>query len=78
MDILANMYEKPSTSKQIFLLKKMVKMKLTDRGSVAEHINNLTQVTTGIGRHKAGHEAPGLTLSLFPTRQLQDSGARDF
>lgn len=45
MDILTNMYEKPSTSNQIFLLKKLVNMKLFDKGSVAEHINSFTQVT---------------------------------
>ncbi|GAV63105.1 UBN2_2 domain-containing protein [Cephalotus follicularis] len=45
MDILTNMYEKPTTSNHIFLLKKLVKMKLFDKNDVTVHINSFTQVT---------------------------------
>ncbi|MHC6131857.1 retrotransposon gag domain-containing protein [Serratia marcescens] len=45
MEILSNLYEKPSTHNQIFLLRKLVNMKLADRGSVVEHVNKFTQAT---------------------------------
>lgn len=57
MDILTNMYEKPSTSNQIFLLKKLVNMKLSDRSSVVEHINNFTHVTNQL-------ESAGINLEM--------------
>jgi len=57
MDILTNIFEKPSTSNQVFLLKKLVNMKLSDRGSVAEHINSFTQVTGQL-------ESAGINLDM--------------
>lgn len=57
IDILTNIYEKSSTSNQVFLLKKLVNMKLSDRGFVVERINSFMQVTSQL-------ESAGINLNM--------------
>ena len=45
MQILEDIYEKPSAANQVFMLKKLVNMRLTETGSVAAHVNEFTQVS---------------------------------
>jgi hypothetical protein len=39
MDALAKLYEKPSTSNKVFLMKRLFNMKMSKGGSVADHLN---------------------------------------
>jgi hypothetical protein len=39
MDTLAKLYEKPSVSNKIFLMKRLFNMKMSEGGSIADHLN---------------------------------------
>ncbi|GJR97628.1 NB-ARC domains-containing protein [Tanacetum coccineum] len=41
---LSNMYEKPSVSKKVFLIKQLVNMKMTEGATVADHVNAFNSV----------------------------------
>ena len=43
---LAKLYEKPSTSNKVFLMKRLFNMKMEEGGSVADHLNELNTVTS--------------------------------
>jgi hypothetical protein len=45
MDTLAKLYEKPSTSNKVFLMKRLFNMKMSEGGSVADHLNEFNTVT---------------------------------
>jgi hypothetical protein len=45
MDALAKLYEKPSVSNKVFLMKKLFNMKMSEGGSVADHLNEFNTVT---------------------------------
>jgi ATP adenylyltransferase/5',5'''-P-1,P-4-tetraphosphate phosphorylase II len=45
MDALAKLYEKPSTSNNLFLMKKIFNMKMSEGGSIAYHLNEFNMVT---------------------------------
>jgi hypothetical protein len=45
MDALDKLYEKPSTSNKVFLMKRLFNMKMPKGGSVANHLNEFNTVT---------------------------------
>jgi hypothetical protein len=45
MDALAKLYEKPSTSNKVFLMKILVNMKMSEGGSIVDHLNEFNTVT---------------------------------
>jgi hypothetical protein len=45
MDALAKLYEKPSVSNKVFLMKILFNMKMSEGGSVADHLNEFNTVT---------------------------------
>ena len=45
MDALAKLYEKPSTSNKVFLMKRLFNMNMLEGGSVADHLNYFNMVT---------------------------------
>jgi hypothetical protein len=45
MDTLAKLYEKPSVSNKVFLMKRLFNMKMSKGGSVAYHLNEFNMVT---------------------------------
>jgi hypothetical protein len=45
MDALAKLYEKPSASNKVFLMKRLFNMKMSEGGSVADHLNEFNTVT---------------------------------
>ena len=50
MAILNNIYEKPSTNNQVYLLKTLVNMKFAERGgSMLEHVNRFSQAANQLG-----------------------------
>ena len=61
MAALSKMYEKPSVSDKVFLMKKLFNLKMTDSGSVVEHLNEFNTLTSqldlfrSISITKSGH-----------------------
>ena len=45
MDALAKLYEKPSASNKVFLMKRLFNMKMSEGGSVEDHLNEFNMVT---------------------------------
>ena len=45
MDALAKLYEKPSMSNKVFLMKSLFNMKMSEGGSIADHLNEFDTVT---------------------------------
>ena len=52
MDALAKLYEKPSTSNKVFLMKRLFNMKMSEGGSVADHLNEFNTVTNQLSSVK--------------------------
>jgi hypothetical protein len=52
MDALAKLYEKPSTSNKVFLMKRLFNMKMLECGSVADHLNEFNTVTNKLSSLK--------------------------
>jgi hypothetical protein len=45
MDTLAKLYEKPSVSNKVFRMKRLFNMKMSEGGSVADHLNEVNTIT---------------------------------
>jgi hypothetical protein len=45
MDALGKLYEKPSTSNKVFLMKRLFNLKMSQGGSIADHLNEFNTVT---------------------------------
>jgi hypothetical protein len=52
MDALDTMYEKPSTSNKVFLMKRLFNMKMSEVGSVSDHLNEFNIVTNQLSSIK--------------------------
>jgi hypothetical protein len=52
MDALAKLYEKPSTSNKVFLMKILFNMKMSEGGSIADHLNEFNTVTNQLSSVK--------------------------
>jgi hypothetical protein len=52
MDALDKLYEKPSTSNKVFLMKRLFNMKMSEGGSVADHLNEFNTVTNQLSSVK--------------------------
>ena len=46
MQTLAKLYENPSASNKVFLMKRLFNMKMSEGGSVADHLNEFNTVTS--------------------------------
>uniref|UniRef100_A0A803KNZ0 Retrovirus-related Pol polyprotein from transposon TNT 1-94 n=1 Tax=Chenopodium quinoa TaxID=63459 RepID=A0A803KNZ0_CHEQI len=56
MKALSSMYEKPSTSNKVYLLRRLFNLRMTDGGSVAQHLNELNSITTQLSSVKIDFE----------------------
>jgi hypothetical protein len=52
MDTLAKLYEKPSSSNKVFLMKILFNMKMSEGGFVADHLNEFNMVTNQLSSVK--------------------------
>ena len=52
MDALTILYEKPSTSNKVFLMKRLFNMKMSECDSVGHHLNEFNMVTTQLSSVK--------------------------
>jgi len=46
MEALSRLYEKPSASNKVFLMKRLFNMKMSEGGSVADHLNDFNTITS--------------------------------
>ena len=46
MSVLSKLYEKPSASNKVFLMKRLFNMKMSEGGSVADHLNEFNTLTS--------------------------------
>jgi hypothetical protein len=71
METLAKLYEKPSTSNKVFLMKRLFNMKMLEGGSVADHLNEFNTVTNKLSSVKVDFDDEVralLILCSFPER----------
>jgi hypothetical protein len=52
MDALVKLYEKPSASNKVFLMKRLFNMKMSEGGSLADHLNEFNTVTNQLSSVK--------------------------
>jgi hypothetical protein len=52
MDALDKLYEKPSASNKVFLMKRLFNMKMSEGGSIADHLNEFNTVTNQLSSVK--------------------------
>jgi hypothetical protein len=52
MDALAKLYEKPSASNKVFVMKRLFNMKMSEGGFVADHLNDFNTVTNQLSSLK--------------------------
>ena len=46
MQTLVKLYEKPSASNKVFLMKRLFNMKMVEGGSVTDHLNEFNTITS--------------------------------
>lgn len=52
MATLAKLYEKPSASNKVFLMKHLFNLKMSEGGSIAEHLNEFNTITSQLSSVK--------------------------
>ena len=52
MDALAKLYENPSASNKVFIMKRLFNMNMSEGGSIADHLNEFNTVTNQLSSIK--------------------------
>jgi hypothetical protein len=65
MDALAKLYENPSTSNEVFLMKRLFNMKMLEHGSVANHLNEFSTFTNQLSSVKVDFDDEVRVLLTF-------------
>lgn len=71
MKALSNMYEKPSASNKVHLMRRLFNLRMTEGASVAQHLNELNSVTTQLSSVEIDFEDEVRALILLSS--LPDS-----
>ena len=72
MSALGKLYEKPSASNKVFSMKRLFNMKMSEGGSVADHLNEFNRPTSLLSYVKMNFDDEVrdiLILCSFPERQ---------
>ena len=56
MSALSKLYEKPSASNKVFLMKRLFNMKMSESGSVADHLNEFNTLTSQLSSVKVNFD----------------------
>jgi hypothetical protein len=56
MSALSKLYEKPSDSNKVFLMKRLFNMKMSEGGSVANHLNEFNTLTSQLSSVKVNFD----------------------
>jgi hypothetical protein len=65
MDSLAKLYEKPSVSNKVFLMKRLFNMKMSEGRSIADHFNEFNTVTNQLSFVKVDFDDEHLDLLIL-------------
>uniref|UniRef100_A0A803MH37 CCHC-type domain-containing protein n=1 Tax=Chenopodium quinoa TaxID=63459 RepID=A0A803MH37_CHEQI len=65
MKALSNMYEKPSVSNKVHLMRRLFSLRMSEGGSVAQHLNELNSVTTQLSYVEIKFDDEVLALILL-------------
>ena len=65
METLAKLYEKPSALNKVFLMKCLFNMKMGERGSIANHLNEFNIVTSQLSFIKISFDEEVRDLLLY-------------
>jgi hypothetical protein len=73
MDALDKLYEKPSVSNKVFLMKRLFNMNMSEGGSVADHLNEFNTVTNQLSSVKVDFddEVQGSSNIVLIARKLE-------
>jgi hypothetical protein len=74
MDTLAKLYEKPSTSNKVFLMKILFNMNMSEGGSVVDHLNEFNMVTNQLSSVKVDFDDEGSSNLVLIARKLEQLG----
>jgi hypothetical protein len=64
-DALAKLYEKPLASNKVFLMKRLFNMKMSEDGSIADHLNEFNMVTNQLSSIKVNFDDEVRALLIF-------------
>ena len=56
MSALSKLYEKPSASNKVFLMKRLFNMKMSEGGSIADHLNEFNTLTSQLSSVKVNFD----------------------
>ena len=56
MSTLSKLYEKPSASNEVFLMKRLFNMKMSKSGSIADHLNEFNTLTSQLSSVKVNFD----------------------
>ena len=65
MSALRKIYEKPSTSNKVFLMKRLFNMKMSEGGFVVDHLNEFNTLTSQLSSIKVNFDDEVRALILF-------------
>ena len=65
MSALSKLYEKPSASNKVFLLKCLFNMKMSEGGSVADHLNEFNTLTSQLSSIKVNFDDEVMDLLIL-------------
>ena len=65
VSILSKLYEKPSTSNKVFLMKHFFNMKMLKVGSVANHLNEFNTLTSQLSYLKVNFDDEGRAILIL-------------
>jgi hypothetical protein len=65
MDALSKLYEKPSTSNKVFLMKRLFNMKMSEGGSITDHLNEFNTVTNQLSSVKVEFDGEVMALIIL-------------
>ena len=65
MSALGRLYEKPSASNKVFLMKRLFNMKMLESGSVADHLNDFNTLTSQLSSVKVNFDDEIRALLIF-------------
>jgi hypothetical protein len=72
MDALSKIYEKSSTSNKVFLMKRLFNTKISEDGSIVDHLNEFNTITNQLSSIKVDFDDEVrdlLILCSFPKRR---------
>ena len=65
MSALSKLYEKPSASNKVFLMKRLFNMKMSEGGFVADHLNEFNILTSQLSSVKLNFDDEFMALLIF-------------